>query len=147
MVGFQHAPARFMLNSRCLGRSQEHMIMGYVILPVRPLDYPYRTLIITFAVWKLFLLLVAIASPGDGYDTSTTLLRQSSGTVSTNGSFLKGLLLTIANRLTRWDAIHFTGIAKHGYVFEQQWAFGWGINYPMTLGTYGELGLRQKLID
>lgn len=62
-----------------------------------------------FASWKALLLLVAWSAPGDGYDTSTTLLPYS-------------------NKLVRWDAIYFVQMAQRGHVFEQEWAFGLGIS-------------------
>jgi hypothetical protein len=38
--------------------------------------------------------------------------------------------------LTRWDAIYFASIAERGYVFEQEWAFGWGFTRLLSfLGT------------
>lgn len=30
-------------------------------------------------------------------------------------------------RFTSWDAIYFVSVAKRGYVFEQEWAFGTGL--------------------
>lgn len=69
-------------------------------------------LTIVFVLWKLLLFVVAIASPGDGYDTSTTLLSPTK----------PGLV----GKFVRWDAIYFTRIAQRNYVFEQEWAFGWG---------------------
>ena len=77
-----------------------------------PLAYPKASLAVLYILWKFFLLLVAISSPGSGYDTSTSLLPQPQS------------LLT--SKLVRWDAIYFTQIAQRGYVFEQEWAFGWG---------------------
>lgn len=38
------------------------------------LRHPVRFLVLCFCAWKLLLLLVALASPGHGYDTSTSLL-------------------------------------------------------------------------
>jgi phosphatidylinositol glycan class V len=104
------------------------------------LKHPLRTLLWCFVAWKSLLLLVAIASPGRGYDTSTSLVltqnrqlphdhpsqprplpRQGGG----DGP-LPAALHHIATRLTRWDAIYFSQVAARGYRFEQEWAFGWG---------------------
>ena len=82
-----------------------------------PLAYPKASLAVLYVLWKLFLLLVAIGSPGSGYDTSTSLLPQPQS------------LLT--SKLVRWDAIYYTQIAQRGYVFEQEWAFGWGYTHML----------------
>jgi hypothetical protein len=74
-----------------------------------------------FATWKAALALIALASPGSGYDTSTTLLSWNSG----KPHFLY--------KFVRWDAIYFTQIAQHGHIHEQQWA--WGIGYPALLSA------------
>ncbi len=73
--------------------------------------------------------LVVIASPGNGYDTSTTLLLDSHAP--------KGILTQLeppprtfhewfASKIVRWDAIYSVSIAKRGYIYEQEWFFGWG---------------------
>ncbi|MCJ1249203.1 hypothetical protein MMC30_006426 [Trapelia coarctata] len=77
-----------------------------------PLQRPKTSLTITFLAWKLLLFFVAVSSPGPGYDTSTFLVQPSP-------SYVPG-------KFVRWDAIYFTQIARRGYVFEQEWAFGWG---------------------
>ena len=86
-----------------------------------PLEYPKSSLAAFYVLWKFLLLLVAIASPGAGYDTSTTLLSQPQS------------LLT--SKLVRWDAIYFTEVAHRGYLFEQEWAFGWGYTHILKLLT------------
>ncbi|KFX87178.1 hypothetical protein V490_08472 [Pseudogymnoascus sp. VKM F-3557] len=60
--------------------------------------------------------------PGPGYDTSASLLTPPAG----NGSSLTGLLELLAEKLTSWDAIYFTTVARRGYLYEQEWAFAWG---------------------
>lgn len=91
---------------------------------------PYVTLALAFAAWKTFLLLVALLSPGVGYDTSTDLLF--SGSLQSQAPQRAGWSLGwtfahhVASKLTRWDAIYFVTIAKRGYLYEQEWAFGWG---------------------
>jgi hypothetical protein len=71
-----------------------------------------------FILWKSFLLLVTILSPGLGYDTSTTLL---------------GSAEQLATKLVRWDAIYYTKVAQRDYLFEQEWAFGWGYTRAIKL--------------
>lgn len=62
-------------------------------------------------------MLVAVASPGPGYDTSTEiLLRRHSDTAESWSEHL-------VSRLTRWDGLYFASAAERGPVFEQQWVF------------------------
>lgn len=70
-----------------------------------------------FCAWKSLLLLVAVLSPGPGYDTSTQVLLQQYEALS--GSWLELLV----SKLTRWDAIYFTNSAARQHLFEQEWAF------------------------
>lgn len=70
-------------------------------------DFIY--LAVAFVTWKSLILLLARCAPGDGYDTST-------------------LLLPSTSKLTRWDAIYFVEKARHGDIFEQEWAFGKGLS-------------------
>lgn len=79
-----------------------------------------RTLVVTFGFWKLFLLVAAALSPGVGYDTSTSLLLDASTTDAVSARFL--------DRLVRWDAFYFVPLADYGYIYEQQYAFGWGLS-------------------
>ena len=74
-----------------------------------PLGQPKVSLLVSFFVWKLFLLLIALSSPGQGYDTSTFLI--------------KPMINTLPGKLVRWDAIYFTQGAQREYLFEQEWAF------------------------
>lgn len=90
----------------------------------KPLDHPNKSLIAVFVVWKSLLLLIAASSPGPGYDTSTTLAQPYDGTAEEIQ--LVSLLRFLSTKLTRWDAIYFTRIASRGYLYEQEWAFGWG---------------------
>jgi Mannosyltransferase (PIG-V) len=92
---------------------------------------PIRSLILTFAAWKALLLLIALCSPGLGYDTSTTLaLREDTQ--------LPGPVTYIISKLTRWDAIYFVKAAARGYRYEQEWAFGWGFTRLIAWCTAGE---------
>ncbi|KAF4635351.1 hypothetical protein G7Y89_g2743 [Cudoniella acicularis] len=92
-------------------------------LKSRVLGNPLRNLVGLFIFWKILLLLVACGSPGPGYDTSTSLvlLHKSDDT-----SALQPILQYVVNKLTRWDAIYFVQVSNRGYLFEQEWAFGWG---------------------
>lgn len=102
----------------------------------RPLDRPFSALVIVFATWKALLLLTAFASPGPGYDTSTTLLLGQDAaasalvTASVPWSATPGERLV--SKLVRWDAIYFTAAAERGYQHEQEWAFSWAFSHLMA---------------
>jgi phosphatidylinositol glycan class V len=85
---------------------------------------PYFTwLLAIFTAWKSLLLLVAYASPGPGYDTSTRVMfNQYSASPST---WLARTVQDLTLRLTRWDAFYFTTSSERGHLFEQEWAFSW----------------------
>ena len=87
--------------------------------------YPRLRLIAYFAAWKTLLLCIAVLSPGPGYDTSTTL-SQSSDMLPYFHENSSSVLEFLIGKLVRWDAIYFTQIARRGYLYEQEWAFGWG---------------------
>lgn len=91
---------------------------------------PYRTLLVTFVLWKTILLLVALSSPGIGYDTSTDLLFGDKYPEHSQNqdSVLLHVLSRLGLRFTRWDAIYFVTSAERGYIYEQEWAFGWGFS-------------------
>ncbi|GIK04689.1 ER membrane glycoprotein subunit of the GPI transamidase complex-like protein [Aspergillus viridinutans] len=90
------------------------------------LNRPYKSLLAVFGFWKTLLLLLAVFSPGRGYDTSTTLrLNRNATNEDGDGPFIASLRL-VSTKLTRWDAIYFTEVASRGYIFEQEWAFGYG---------------------
>lgn len=85
------------------------------------LHRPVRTLITVFAAWKLLLLLIAAGSTvGPAYDTSGSITLDAA---SSHNASAPALLA----RLTSWDAIYFTQVARRGYLFEQEWAFGSGL--------------------
>lgn len=91
------------------------------------LRHPIRSLTFAFFLWKAILFLSVIACPGPGYDTSTTLLAdQTTGGLDISPSIIKPGSLSIPRRFVRWDSIYFTHAAEKGYVFEQEWAFGYG---------------------
>ncbi|KAI4856543.1 mannosyltransferase [Aureobasidium sp. EXF-8846] len=91
-----------------------------------------RTLTCLFVLWKLLLLCIAYASPGPGYDTSTTLLFARAQPALSENTLLEDFAKRLASKLVRWDALYFVSVAQRGYVFEQEWAWGWG--YTNLLG-------------
>ena len=102
---------------------------------IRPFETPIRTLVIFFTAWKILLLAIAASSPGPGYDTSASLNLPSHG--SEDGR-LPSALNFMVDKLTRWDAIYFVKVANRGYLFEQEWAFGWGFTRMISFCTAGK---------
>lgn len=102
----------------------------------RPQDNPIRSLVTLFVAWKALLLLVAACSPGLGYDTSASLFYAEPD----HGKQLPLALRHIVGKLTRWDAIYFVKTSRRGYLFEQEWAFGWGFTRLIALCTSGMYG-------
>lgn len=91
------------------------------------LRHPIRGLTFAFFLWKTILFFSIVACPGPGYDTSTTLLAdQTTGGLDISPGISKPGSLSIPRRFVRWDSIYFTHAAENGYVFEQEWAFGYG---------------------
>lgn len=86
------------------------------------LNRPKLSLILCFTLWKVLLFTIILASPGPGYDSSTTLLKPAATDDFKDSTEIWSLL----NKFVRWDAIYFVQIAHRGIVFEQEWAFGWG---------------------
>lgn len=82
-----------------------------------------RKLISVFFGWKLMLLVIACASPGPGYDTSTQILFRQYGPEP--DTWLGRAIEHAALRLTRWDGIYFSTLSERGHVNEQEWAFSW----------------------
>lgn len=104
---------------------------------VRPLDHPKGFLVLSFIAWKLILLCIALTSPGPGYDTSTVLLHLDLNLAQAKpGSGWE--LASPLKSLVRWDAIYFTQLAKHGYLWEQEWAFGWGFANLIAATSRGD---------
>lgn len=91
------------------------------------LDNPIRSLTVAFWLWKVLLYIVITTCPGLGYDTSTSLLSYADSTIASQSESLSGPL-----KFTRWDSIYFLDIAEKGYIFEQEWAFG----YPRLLAIF-----------
>ena len=96
-------------------------------------NYPIQILLLSFLVWRTLILIIAFASPGEGYDTSASLIRSPK-----NLAELPAGLGYLTERLTKWDAIYFVKIANRGYIHEQEWAFGWGFSRVIALCTRGE---------
>ncbi|GAD94438.1 DUF409 domain protein [Paecilomyces variotii No. 5] len=90
------------------------------------LVHPVKSLTAIFWTWKLLLFLVITLSPGPGYDTCTTLLPRNSDTSDPAGNFGYAGLPAILLRFVRWDSIYFLRVAERGYLFEQEWAWGYG---------------------
>lgn len=80
-----------------------------------------------FLLWKAILFAIVALAPGPGYDTSTSLLVDTS---SRSGSAVKlgevATTLPCMLKFVRWDAIYFTQIAQRGSVYEQEAAFDSG---------------------
>jgi phosphatidylinositol glycan class V len=110
------------------------------------LDRPCASLLAVFVSWKAFLLFLAVCSPGPAYDTSTTLLELFRNTSETDhdGS-LRAALGLVSDKLTRWDAIYFTEVARRGYMFEQEWAFSFGFTSLIRAIADGEDPPRRAL--
>ncbi|EKD19904.1 GPI mannosyltransferase 2 [Drepanopeziza brunnea f. sp. 'multigermtubi' MB_m1] len=99
----------------------------------RPQEHPIRSLATLYLLWKSLLLLVAACSPGPGYDTSASLTQQP----LSYDRELPLALRYILTKLTRWDALYFVKISTRGYLFEQEWAFGWGFTRIISAFTAG----------
>lgn len=110
---------------------------------LRPLDSPIKSLLVIFAAWKAVLLLIAVCSPGVGYDTSTSLYH---GTQNPQEKFLPAVFSLVSNKLTRWDAIYFTKAANRGYLYEQEWAFGWGMSQLIGFFSKGWTASTQFMV-
>ncbi len=98
------------------------------------LQHPESSIIIAFAAWKAFLLLISIGSAlvADAYDTSGSLALAGPRSLDVGVSPAPTLAHALITRLTSWDAIYFVTAAHRGYEFEQEWAFGTGL--PLVIG-------------
>lgn len=92
---------------------------------------PIPSITYLYICWKIILLVVTVSSPGPGYDTSSYLYEPSSQNETPS------IISHMTRKLTRWDAIYYINISKRGYIFEQEWAFGWGMTRFLALFTAG----------
>lgn len=99
--------------------------------------HPVRSLTIIFWTWKLLLFLTVVLSPGPGYDTCSTLMPSGNPDTDLASDFGHLGLPPVLLRFVRWDSIYFLQIAERGYLFEQEWAFGYG--YTLSIFTSGTL--------
>ena len=102
----------------------------------RSLHHPKKFLVLSFITWKLILLSIALISPGPGYDTSTVLLHTELNLAQARPGSGWEPALRIRS-LVRWDAIYFTQLARRGYIWEQEWAFGWGFSSLVAVTSKG----------
>lgn len=101
---------------------------------------PYLTWLLAFFVaWKLLLLIVACASPGPGYDTSTHILFDQYHVHT--GSWLTRAVEHLTLRLTRWDGVYFSTSSQRGHLYEQEWAFSWFMSRLTAMLSNGAFGL------
>ncbi|KAB8213763.1 GPI mannosyltransferase 2 [Aspergillus novoparasiticus] len=97
---------------------------------------PIRSLSLAFWLWKALLFLVIIGCPGPGYDTSTGLLPyQESAASGAKLEAIRHAPFSFPLKLVRWDSIYFVHIVRDHYVFEQEWAFGYGYTRILSFLT------------
>ncbi|KAH2309054.1 ER membrane glycoprotein subunit of the GPI transamidase complex-like protein [Aspergillus fumigatus] len=131
--------------------SQSACSLGLILVnPRRPL----RSLSILFGLWRALIFLVIVICPGLGYDTSTSLLLYPTRDLSD----VDPLHFPLSLRFVRWDSIYFVHAAEHGYVFEQEWAFGYGytrllallasvlVLYRLSVNIFGGDTAKQKTL-
>lgn len=95
-----------------------------------------RDVAVLFWSWKLILLVVAVASPGPGYDTSTSILFDLYPPGS-SASWQTFMVTRLIAKLTRWDAIYFATSSERGHLFEQEWAFSRALSQKTSLVARG----------
>jgi len=102
--------------------------------PPPPLDRTWETvgcaLLSRFVLLGVVAISVFLVSPLP-YDTSTTLvfrgssppLSSNSSEISINDGWKPSTVGKVLTRLTNWDALYFTTIAREGYLWEHYHAF------------------------
>jgi phosphatidylinositol glycan class V len=123
--------------SRRAGSQSACSLCPILVNPRRPL----RSLSILFGLWKALIFLVIAFCPGLGYDTSTSLLLYPTRDLSD----VDPSHFPLSLRFVRWDSIYFVHAAEHGYVFEQEWAFGYG--YTRLLAFLASGIYNNSLLD
>ena len=102
---------------------------------------PVLSLVLCFIIWKSLLLLLLVASPGPGYDTSTLLLYAQNDRAATACLPSRTALLdeptSVLQKTARWDAVYFLSVAERGYLYEQEWAWGYGFTRLLRLTSEG----------
>lgn len=99
-----------------------------------PTSSPWAIICFTFLVVKSLLLLVTFASPAPGYDTSSQLYFSPPEHHHSAAAKTPALVY----KFVRWDAFYFLSVARDGYRWEQQWAFGWGWTQTIAHTVTGE---------
>lgn len=93
----------------------------------RPKIRPLLVLTQAFVLWKIVLFAIVALRPGPDYDTSTELFFElQSSAPATQALAPSGIVFQFIAKLIRWDAMYYVSIAERGFVYEQEWAFGWG---------------------
>lgn len=105
------------------------------------LERPWVSLAGLFLAWKVLLLIVAVAAPGPGYDTSTQILFYGVNRTNHEWPFVDRLVA----KFTRWDAIYFTSGAKDGNIFEQEWAFSWALKHVIKFVVGGRYRTKPSI--
>ncbi|KAK5677133.1 ER membrane glycoprotein subunit of the GPI transamidase complex-like protein [Elasticomyces elasticus] len=110
-----------------------------------------------FCGWKALLLVIAVASPGVGYDSSTKILFDAQR--GNYDSWFAKVVEYVLLRLTRWDGIYFASAAANNQqVYEQEWAFSWALSRvnsmlarvllgPLPLSTIAKSALAGVIIS
>lgn len=115
------------------------------MVPTEPLQQPIRSLILIFCAWKALLLFVVYITPGPGYDTGPLVLFRKDG-VEPATSTLLYLVNRLCIRVMRWDSLYFLDSIRHGYVWEQNWAFSWAFTRLISILSSGTLGRTTRAV-